>query len=270
LKKEQKEIPSKIAELENKRSKILIPVYWIRKKILLRRKNILETNFEKILKRPFWYKILRLKSVVTELDDKKNNTEKWIDSMSEKEIKRAQFILSALVENKLTFYGAEGEERAVNELKKLPDTYVIINDYRKNFKPPLYDRKDNAVISSIQIDHLVVGPTGVHIIETKNWSQKSVNSRDLFSPVQQLMRTSYAVFIILNNAIANGELNSFFKKWGKQKISPKNYILLMDHKPTEVYQFVKIVPIPEINKYITHGNEIYSDREVSALEDFLK
>lgn len=266
LLKERKGIPLKIANLENK---ISTPVSWIRKKILLNREKTLETNFAEVLKEPFSHRLSQLESEEEELEDKKTNSQKWVESMSESEIERAQFILSKLIEKKLLFYGAEGEEKALNELKKLPDTYVVINDYRKQFDRAIYSRKDNTYIASIQIDHLVIGPTGVHIIETKNWSKKSVESRDLFSPVQQLLRASLAMFILFNEAISHDRLEQFSGNWGDRKISSRNYILLMDHKPSETYQFVNIVTIPEINKRITYGDEIYSKEEIKALTEYL-
>ncbi|MBP6949174.1 MAG: NERD domain-containing protein [Candidatus Pacebacteria bacterium] len=269
LKKEREEIVPKIAELENKRNKLMIPIYWIKRKYWIRKKYILETKFDEQVKKPFKSKIHKSELLKNEIDDKKSNTDKWIDIFSKEEVDRANFVLSAIDDNKNMFYGAEGEERALNELLKLPDTYSVINDYRKKFKRPLHDKRSDDWIYSVQIDHVVVGPTGVYIIETKNWSQNSVESRDLFSPVKQLKRTSYAMFILLNNLINNRGLISFGRNWGDQQVSPKNFILLMGHKPVETYQFVKIVTIPEINSHLTYGDKIFSEKEVEELVEYL-
>ena len=52
------------------------------------------------------------------------------------------------------FIGARGEERVAGLLKSLPDNYHVFNDF---------------VACKEHIDHVVVGPTGVFAVETKNW-----------------------------------------------------------------------------------------------------
>ncbi len=57
--------------------------------------------------------------------------------------------------------GAEGEEKVFKYLKDvLPSEYYILND----IKIPNMERAN--------IDHIVIGPTGIFIIETKNYSGK--------------------------------------------------------------------------------------------------
>lgn len=53
--------------------------------------------------------------------------------------------------------GLEGEERTEKLLSKLPDSYTILSDLTIH-----------AGGKESQIDHIVVGPTGVFVIETKN------------------------------------------------------------------------------------------------------
>jgi len=55
-------------------------------------------------------------------------------------------------------FGQQGEEKVAEALKEhLPDGYKIINSYRLNYQGDSWD-----------IDHLVVGPNGIFVIETKN------------------------------------------------------------------------------------------------------
>lgn len=56
--------------------------------------------------------------------------------------------------------GAEGERRAARDLAKLdPQRWTVLHDRRAG------SRDEN-------IDHLVVGPAGVVVVETKNWKGK--------------------------------------------------------------------------------------------------
>jgi nuclease-like protein len=51
--------------------------------------------------------------------------------------------------------GALGESHTAETLKSLPDGYVLINDVTKKLG---------------NIDHVVIGPTGVYVIDVKNWN----------------------------------------------------------------------------------------------------
>lgn len=69
-----------------------------------------------------------------------------------------------LSKKKLVLYykGAKGEENVASELTKLTSEFVVFNDFMPG-KPNLFKPQKN-------IDHIVVGPSGVFVIETKNWS----------------------------------------------------------------------------------------------------
>jgi hypothetical protein len=55
--------------------------------------------------------------------------------------------------------GRTGEDRVANELKRLPDDYVVFNDL-------VLDGPGG----TCEVDHLVLGPTGIYVIEVKRWS----------------------------------------------------------------------------------------------------
>ena len=69
-----------------------------------------------------------------------------------------------LSKKKLSLYykGAKGEEDVAAELTKLSNDYVVFNDFAPG-KSNIFKPQEN-------IDHIVVGPSGIFIIETKNWS----------------------------------------------------------------------------------------------------
>jgi hypothetical protein len=51
--------------------------------------------------------------------------------------------------------GAVGEALVAATLTELPDSFVIVNDISKRFG---------------NIDHVVIGPTGVYVVDAKNWT----------------------------------------------------------------------------------------------------
>lgn len=90
--------------------------------------------------------------------------------------------------------GRVGEERVIRELRRLPKTYVVLVDV------PLVGPEGR-----YEIDSLVLGPTGVYVIEVKHWTGIVRPGRDVWtqttrrgevsrpSPVQHLERARRAV-----------------------------------------------------------------------------
>jgi hypothetical protein len=145
----------------------------------------------------------------------------------------------------------------------------LINDFAVSFSRAIYNRVENDYIKSIQADHILVGPSGVFLIETKNWSEKSLESLRLRSPVQQIRRTSFVLFKLLNNEISNLRLNMDSHHWGDKKISIRNIIVFTGPKPKEEFQFVKIVNVNELLGYLTYFKPLFSGRETQRIADIL-
>jgi hypothetical protein len=67
-------------------------------------------------------------------------------------------------------YGAVGKQKVVDTLKVLSDDFILINDFNISFSQALFYKQEADYIKSLQVDHFLIGPTGIFIIETKNWS----------------------------------------------------------------------------------------------------
>lgn len=188
----------------------------------------------------------------------------------------AQGPLSALERKKTVIdglnnfiYGALGEQKVVKTLQTLSDEYFLINDFAVSFSPAIYNRNENDYIYSIQVDHILVGPSGIFLIETKNWSEKSLKSLSLRSPVEQIKRTSFVLFKLLNNEISNYRLRLDRHHWGDKKIPLKNLIVLTNTKPKEEFQFVKVLTVNELLGYVGYFKPIFSAKETQKIADFL-
>lgn len=168
-----------------------------------------------------------------------------------------------------TIYGAIGEKKVEDLLKKLSDDYILINDFCCTFNPPIYNKNNNDRIHSIQIDHLLLSPSGIFLIETKNWSNDSINNSKLRSPVEQILRTNFAVYIMLNNELENLHQNLARHYWGNRKVPIKNIVVFTNNKPSEEFQFVKIVTLNELLPYIKCFNPSFLFEETEMIADFL-
>lgn len=65
--------------------------------------------------------------------------------------------------------GAAGESLTARELDRLGDEYIVVHDFH-----PLIDGKP----ADWNVDHIVIGPNGVFVLDTKNYSSKRVPPAD--------------------------------------------------------------------------------------------
>lgn len=185
-------------------------------------------------------------------------------SLSELERKKA------IIDNLNSFiYGALGEQKVVKELENLSDEYFLINDFSVSFSSAIYNRQENDYIKSVQIDHIVIAPSGIFLIETKNWSEKSLENLSLHSPVKQIRRTSFVLFKLLNNEMSKYNLRLDRHHWGDKKISIKNLIVMTNTKPLEDFQYVKVLTLNELLGYINYFKPTFSIKETQTIADFI-
>lgn len=179
-------------------------------------------------------------------------------------IKELEYTRNVIINSKNLISGAIGENLVVKEIKKLSNEYILINDFQLNFSTPIYYKKYNQRIYSIQIDHLLICKAGVFIIETKNWSKSSVNSINLRSPVEQIERTNFALYIYISENI---NLNTHH--WGEQQIPIRNLIVMINNKPAIDFKYVKVKLLNEMNDYIKYFDPVLTDNQLQKIKDIL-
>ena len=181
---------------------------------------------------------------------------------SEKEIKQLAQIKEVVTNLNPLIAGAIGENLVVNEIKKLSDDYFLINNFSLALDTPLYYKKDKSRIHSIQIDHLLISKAGIFILETKNWSRRSIQSSNFRSPVAQINKSSYALNVLLSRRNIN------LKKhvWGANKQIPiRNIVVMINKKPKGQFKHVKIKTLKELNAYIEYFDPIFNDNELNKI-----
>jgi hypothetical protein len=168
-----------------------------------------------------------------------------------------------------SIYGAFGERMVVKELEKLPDDFILINNFNGLFDPPIYYREGNDYISSVQIDHLLVSPAGIFLIETKNWSEQSLNNLLLRSPIEQVKRANFILFKLLAADTTNSSLTLHKHHWGDRKIPIRNVVVLTNQKPSEEFQYVKVLTVKELVSYVNYFKPSFSSQEIQKIADYL-
>lgn len=180
-----------------------------------------------------------------------------------KELERKKRIIDEI---NTSIYGAIGEQKVSKDLEKLSDDYILINDFTCSFHPPIYNQQENNYIKSVQIDHILISPAGIFLIETKNWSEHSLNNLNLRSPVEQIRRASFALFKILTGEITRS-LDQHH--WGDRKIPIRNLIVLINQKPNEEFQYVKILTLKELRNYVEYFKPSFSVKETHMIANYL-
>jgi hypothetical protein len=162
-------------------------------------------------------------------------------------------------------YGAIGEQKVVKELENLSDEYTLINDFCFSFTTPVHYAEENRQIKTIQIDHLLISPAGIFLIETKNWSKDSVNNVNMRSPVEQIRRSNFALSTILS------EKPRLLAKhhWGEKRVPIKNVIVLTNQKPPEEFQHTEVLSLHELLQYVKGFKSSLSTHETQNIIDYL-
>jgi hypothetical protein len=166
--------------------------------------------------------------------------------------------------------GAIGEHAVVKTLSELSNDYYLINDYTVHFNPPIINKKEDERIFSIQIDHVVVCRAGVFLLETKNWSKSSVENLDLRSPVEQILRSSYAAFVLLNSESGSQALRLQKHHWGAKKIPIRNIIVMTNEKPTGEFKHVKVVALKDLIGYLKFFDSVFTGDEAESIFRYLR
>ncbi|MFH4968988.1 nuclease-related domain-containing protein [Gaetbulibacter sp. M240] len=191
------------------------------------------------------------------------NKQNVILNRSRVEIDELEYKKNTIDELRPLIAGAIGENMVEKEISKLSDDYTLINDFNLKFSSPIYNKRTNDRIYSIQIDHLLISRAGLFILETKNWSKQSINKLDLRSPVEQINRTNFALYFIANN------INLDSHHWGKKQIPIRNIIVMINAKPKVKFKYVKVKLLKELNNYLEFFEPIFTNSEVDNIVNSL-
>ena len=153
----------------------------------------------------------------------------------------------------------------VKEIKKLSDDYALINDFNLSFSRPIFYKKQNQRIYSVQIDHLLISKAGIFVIETKNWSKSSVNTISLRSPIEQIERSNFALYVYISENITLNEHH-----WGEQRVPIRNLIVMINNKPRGQFKYVSVKLLRELNDYIKYFEPVLTDKQFNRIVTELK
>jgi hypothetical protein len=150
--------------------------------------------------------------------------------------------------------GARAELAVIGQLRRLPAGYIVLNDVR--LRASRFHRYNGVRLQSAQIDHLVISPAGIFVIETKDWSREFVASGAYHDPFDQVGRAGYLCYDTV-------------KPFGKVQV--RSIIACAGHLPPQPDSAkVKVLRVDELVGYITWFKERALGPELMAeLKEYL-
>ncbi len=265
-------LEAEIAKARNKskRNPIYRVIYFPVIKYWSLRKSNLEKNFHAVLNRKAEDAASNVAKQKRQIDEVSRNRSSIISRRCMKSLRELDHTKAVIDGLQTLVAGAIGENAVVKTLQQLSDEFYLFNDLSLEFDPPIYNRNENDRIVSIQIDHLLVCRAGVFLLETKNWSRKSLDNLDLRSPVKQILRSSFALFVLLNRDSEFGDIDLEQHHWGSKRIPIRNVVVMINEKPNVEFRHVKVVSLAELNAYIQYFDQVFSAKEVQSLVRYLK
>jgi len=92
----------------------------------------------------------------------------------------------------------------INALSGLSDEFHVLNDVNLRFFKAIHWRERNEYIRTCQIDHIVLGPTGIFLVETKIWKTSDIEIKS-DKLIWQVRRSSLALWYFLKDYYWRGE-----------------------------------------------------------------
>lgn len=174
-----------------------------------------------------WFRIIGCRMAI---DRMRREGHRYIDKLTEN-INRVEQLLTSG-----DFSGAIAELDVISHLSRLSSEYIVFNNIY--LTTDRYIHFNGNPIQSAQIDHIVLSPAGVFVIETKRWSQRFVESGHYHDPFDQIQRSSYLCYDQLRIKFGKIRVRSVIACAGNLPEPPKN-------------SYVKILPVSELVRYIS-------------------
>lgn len=227
------------------------------------RKKTLDEHLESEAQRAYQYLEDEIQDIKARLDDEKAHPDLWLEKLIQKNTADLQWVQKTISENTRLLIDAQAELKAVETLKTLPESYMVINDYTRKFYKPFHNKQTDEWITAVHIDHIVIGPAGLFLIDT------CTQVADFVEPAKQLNQFNFVLTSMLNQAGAQGDLPALRVNGVPIIIAPKNLLLLDGNTPSSEFPNVIVQTINEVVAALSSGKEIFNKDQVDGLTTFL-
>ena len=219
-----------------------------------KRIKIIDETIEKKLDKPFKKDIKKIKKTEKQRILREKNLEKSV----EKKVSQLHKAQKIIEKNQEYFESAVGEAAVIKELRTLPETYYILNEVELSFYRSIRWKKYGEYVKSCKIDHVVVGPTGIFLIETKNESsQTTQTAKSPPPPHKEIQRAGYIFFVHM--------MDQFKRKY------PVYQMVISSSEPPQIpFDYVTQLTIKELVDHILSRDGLIDPSAVLAIVEWLR
>ncbi|MCE5192728.1 MAG: nuclease-related domain-containing protein [Candidatus Cryosericum sp.] len=149
-----------------------------------------------------------------------------------------------------TLANAIAERNVIKALSALPDDFILMNDLHLHASRDL--PFDGGYVRTAQLDHLLVGPTGIYAIETRSWSRTARIDGPEADPILQVSQASFLCTQILKEAGNTQIVRSIVASEGTAPTRSGG-------------AHVATVPAARLLPYVQYGPQLVSVQEVAEI-----
>lgn len=199
------------------------------------------------------------KSLTKPVSKQKQELEKYLQGKNSYVKSRVAFIeeqlacVTRLIE-KGEAGGAAAELEVIAKLQQLSDEWIVLNDVNLTSDQWHYFQGEH--LKTAQLDHVAIGPGGVFIIETKNWSREFVEKGEFHNPYSQIERAKKLCGIILSKQGAPTKIRGI--------ISTRTH---MPEKPSNSKSVIK--KCEELTNYLLWFDQELTPSEIKRVTSIL-
>lgn len=147
------------------------------------------------------------------------------------------------------------EDIVLKELNRLPDTYYIFKDLHLYLRYSVTYRKTQETVNFCQVDFVVIGPTGIFIIEAKEWGQKILKEASHL-PLKEVDKAGLIFYIRI--------YNRFCKKF------PIYNVAVMLQKVSKVkFEYVRHLTLKELYWFIIRREGFLPKKKITKIVKWL-
>jgi len=147
------------------------------------------------------------------------------------------------------------EDVVKRELHRLPSTYYIFKDVCLSLHRPVNYRKTQESIKFCQIDFVVIGPTGIFIIEAKEWGEQILKEAKHL-PLKEADKAGLVFYIKTYNRFC-------------RKFPIYNVAVMLQKVPKVQYGFVSHLSLRELYWFILRREGILSKKKIKQIVRWL-
>jgi len=161
-----------------------------------------------------------------------------------------------LSRNDLFLIGAKGEQQVIDVLSQLPDGYHILSGVNLHFFDPIYWWKRKDKIRYFQIDPIVIGPTGLFLVGSKDWKGADIQIKtgDL---KRQVRLANHALWVYMKDEYRFYERNP--------KIRCVIVSLQGSHADLKIDTDIDVIALDRLPEYVTARDSTLSEMNIDRL-----